>query len=173
MFVSEEIEGRTAVTLMSKPVSRRQFLLGKFVGILLGIMLMFGLLGVWFEGIMIYKAWLDRVEWFDYINPTPTTVPWVTTLLGKMALSGPSLDILRGLGFWANLTFQSLPGLILSFFLVIVLVALAVALATRVPMVVNLCAVLAVYFLANLSPVLVSVSEKARHQADSGAVARS
>ena len=26
--ISEEIEGRTAVTLMSKPVSRRQFLLG-------------------------------------------------------------------------------------------------------------------------------------------------
>src|SRR5262249_25963716 len=33
--VSEEIEGRTAVTLMSKPVTRRQFLLGKFFGILL------------------------------------------------------------------------------------------------------------------------------------------
>src|SRR5206468_2383340 len=35
MSISEEIEGRTAVTLMSKPVSRRQFLLGKFAGILL------------------------------------------------------------------------------------------------------------------------------------------
>src|SRR5947208_2308932 len=33
--VSDEIEGRTAVTLMSKPVTRRQFLLGKFLGILL------------------------------------------------------------------------------------------------------------------------------------------
>src|SRR5262249_7125597 len=33
--VSEEIEGRTAVTLMSKPVTRRQFLLGKYFGILL------------------------------------------------------------------------------------------------------------------------------------------
>ncbi len=32
MSISEEIEGRTAVTLMSKPVSRRQFLIGKFVG---------------------------------------------------------------------------------------------------------------------------------------------
>ena len=35
MSISEEIEGRTAVTLMSKPVTRRQFLLGKFLGILL------------------------------------------------------------------------------------------------------------------------------------------
>ena len=30
MSISEEIEGRTAVTLMSKPVNRRQFLIGKF-----------------------------------------------------------------------------------------------------------------------------------------------
>jgi ABC-2 family transporter protein len=33
--ISEEIEGRTAITLISKPLSRRQFLLGKFFGILL------------------------------------------------------------------------------------------------------------------------------------------
>src|SRR5438105_15159854 len=38
--VSEEIEGRTAVTLMSKPISRRQFLLGKFSGLLLASLLM-------------------------------------------------------------------------------------------------------------------------------------
>ena len=35
--ISEEIEGRTAITLMSKPVSRRQFLLGKYVGIFLSL----------------------------------------------------------------------------------------------------------------------------------------
>ena len=50
LSISEEIEGRTAVTLMSKPVSRRQFLLGKFVGILLATLLMIGLLGSYFEG---------------------------------------------------------------------------------------------------------------------------
>src|SRR5947209_3790458 len=46
MSISEEIEGRTAITLMSKPVSRRQFLLGKFFGILLAALLMTGLIGV-------------------------------------------------------------------------------------------------------------------------------
>src|SRR5262245_18811090 len=46
MSVHEEIEGRTAVTLMSKPVTRRQFLLGKFFGILLAGLLMTLLLGV-------------------------------------------------------------------------------------------------------------------------------
>src|SRR5262245_66403394 len=33
--VNEEIEGRTAITVMSKPVSRRQFFIGKYLGILL------------------------------------------------------------------------------------------------------------------------------------------
>ncbi len=32
--VSDEIEGRTALTLLSKPVGRRQFILGKFLGVL-------------------------------------------------------------------------------------------------------------------------------------------
>ena len=32
--IADEIEGRTALTLLSKPVGRRQFILGKFLGIL-------------------------------------------------------------------------------------------------------------------------------------------
>ena len=60
--ISEEIEGRTAVTLMSKPVSRRQFLLGKFLGILLASLLMFALLGWVFEGLLPIKSWLDRLD---------------------------------------------------------------------------------------------------------------
>src|SRR5258708_6544058 len=35
MSITEEIEGRTAITVMSKPVSRRQSLLGKYIGMLL------------------------------------------------------------------------------------------------------------------------------------------
>jgi hypothetical protein len=33
--VSEEIEGRTAITVMSKPINRRSFLFGKFFGVLM------------------------------------------------------------------------------------------------------------------------------------------
>ena len=50
MLISEEIEGRTAITLMSKPVSRRQFLLGKFVGLLLAALAMTGILSWFFDG---------------------------------------------------------------------------------------------------------------------------
>ena len=165
IFVSEEIEGRTAVTLMSKPVSRRQFLLGKFVGIMLAILLMFGLLGCSFEGVLLYKHWFDRLD------PKPMP-PWVMALLAKLAVPAGPADFLRGVGIWADHTFETMPGLILSMWLVSVLVALAVALATRVPMVVNLCVILSVYFLANLSPVLVTIGQKAKDAKDAGAVAQ-
>ena len=45
--ISDEIEGRTALTLLSKPVRRRQFILGKFLGILWPVLLLFVLLGLW------------------------------------------------------------------------------------------------------------------------------
>src|SRR5262245_14365339 len=51
LSISEEIEGRTAITVMSKPVSRRQFMLGKYAGIILAALFMFGVLGVLFEGV--------------------------------------------------------------------------------------------------------------------------
>src|SRR5438094_9137852 len=59
MSISEEIEGRTAITVMSKPVSRRHFLLGKFVGILSAAMFMTGLLAWYFQGMMLFKMWFD------------------------------------------------------------------------------------------------------------------
>src|SRR5947209_6450223 len=55
MSVSEEIEGRTAVTLMSKPVTRRQFLLGKFFGIFAAGWFMTVLLA----GVFILALWCE------------------------------------------------------------------------------------------------------------------
>ena len=43
--VAEEIEGKTAITLLSKPINRRQFIVGKFLGIEIGVLAMFLLLG--------------------------------------------------------------------------------------------------------------------------------
>ena len=45
LSIADEIEGRTALTLLSKPVGRRQFILGKFVGILVPVAIMFLVLG--------------------------------------------------------------------------------------------------------------------------------
>ena len=35
--IADEIEGKTAMTLLSKPINRRQFVLGKFVGIMVAV----------------------------------------------------------------------------------------------------------------------------------------
>src|SRR3954466_11588192 len=53
--VAEEIEGKTAITLLSKPINRRQFILGKFLGIELGVLAMFLILGTLFELGVWYK----------------------------------------------------------------------------------------------------------------------
>ncbi len=155
LFVTDEIEGRTAVTLMSKPVSRRQFLLGKFAGIILAAGVLFALLGTYFEGVLLFKHWWDKLD------PEPTPV-WVASTLESLNLPGEATDLLRGVGLWTSHTLDALPGLVLAFSQVMVLVAIAVSLATRVPMVVNLTVVLVVYFLANLTPVLGTIAESAK-----------
>ena len=62
MSISEEIEGRTAVTLMSKPVSRRQFLLGKYLGILLAGADRHGGLGWFFDWMLLFMRWYASVD---------------------------------------------------------------------------------------------------------------
>jgi ABC-type transport system involved in multi-copper enzyme maturation permease subunit len=155
MSISEEIEGRTAVTLMSKPVSRRQFLVGKFLGIALAAGVLFVLLGTYFEGIVLFKHWWDKMD--------PEATPlWVVETLQQWALPGVATDFLRGVGLWTHLTLDTAPGLILGFAQVMVLIAIAVTLATRVPMVVNLVVVVVIFNLAHLTPVLVSMGYQAQ-----------
>jgi ABC-type transport system involved in multi-copper enzyme maturation permease subunit len=165
LFVSEEIEGRTALTLMSKPVSRRQFLLGKFVGILLACAALFGFLGLWFEGVLLFKAWFDRAD------PVPPPA-WLTDTLTRWQLPPATDQLLLGAGRWLAHTLETLPGLLLCFLQVMVLVAVSVTLATRLPMVVNLVAVLVLFLVSHLTPVLVLIGNKAERDNPASPVAR-
>jgi ABC-type transport system involved in multi-copper enzyme maturation permease subunit len=165
MFVSDEIEGRTAVTLMSKPVSRRQFLLGKFAGILLACLLMFGLLGTHFEGCLLLKRYLEKMD----ALPLPG---WVTSATDNNGLTDLSNDFLRGIGFWAGLTIDALPNFVLTFCQVMVLVSLAVALATRVPMIPNLTAVGLIFLASHITPLLVGTGRKAQEHNPGSIVAQ-
>lgn len=170
MSISEEIEGRTAVTLMSKPVSRRHFLVGKFLGILLAAGVLFALLGIYFEGVTLFKPWWDRSEqpWWGQENQTVVirnenpAPPWIMSTLQAWDLPGSSTDLLRGVFLWTHLMLDIAPGLVLGFSQVMVLVAIAVSLATRVPMVVNLVVVVVLFFMAHLAPVLVSIGFEAQ-----------
>jgi hypothetical protein len=180
MSISEEIEGRTAVTLMSKPVSRRHFLIGKFLGIALAAGVLFALLGTYFEGVTLFKPWWDKSDqpWWSQENvsvvipnenPAPT---WIMNILHRWALPGATSDVLRGIGLWTHLMLDIAPGLILGFSQMMVLVAIAVSLATRVPMVVNLVAVVVLFFLAHLAPVLVQIGNEAQRANPGAAVSQ-
>ena len=179
LSIGEEIEGRTAITVISKPVSRRQFMLGKYVGIILAGLFMFGLLAAYFEGMLLLKHWWDKLEPFNQAVESQTAtqqtwigvVPipaWVNDWSERWASNDQMRAVLRGVGHWLAHTADTLPALVLCFSQVMVLVGLAVALATRLPMAVNLLAVLAVYFLAHLTPVLVAISRFGRVQGAGG-----
>ena len=151
MSISEEIEGRTAVTVMSKPVSRRHFLLGKFAGILLAAMLMTGLLAWFFEGMMWFKTWFDSEQMADpaWVEPGRLALlPWV----------GTAASFILGAGIWLEQGLLILEGTVFGLCQMMVLLAIAVALATRLPMIVNLVTCLLVFFLGHLAQILVVVS---------------
>jgi hypothetical protein len=152
MSISEEIEGRTAITLMSKPVSRRQFLLGKFVGIFVAVLFMVTLLGWAFDWSLVFTHWYQRVD------PLPLPLPLRDLLLAR-SLPHEAADFAHGIDLWNFDAFRTSPGLILGSCQAMVLLAIAVSLATRLPMVVNLVTCLAVYFLGHLTPVLVQIAQ--------------
>jgi ABC-type transport system involved in multi-copper enzyme maturation permease subunit len=128
--VAEEIEGKTAITLLSKPINRRQFIFGKFLGIEFGVLLLFLFLGLIFCGGVYYKYSYDLRE-------------------GAQAAEGAKQI--------AQVT-QVLPGLVLGFLEVTVLTAISVAISTRMPMLVNLVVCISIFFLGHLTPILVAAT---------------
>ncbi len=53
--ISGEIEKRTIYTLFSKPITRQNFFMGKFIGIVLILLLNFFLMSLFFIGLLIFK----------------------------------------------------------------------------------------------------------------------
>jgi magnesium-transporting ATPase (P-type) len=151
MSISEEIEGRTAVTLMSKPVSRRQFLIGKYVGILLSALMMASVLSFAFYGIMLMR--IDRDALPVPVGLEETAKAW-TGRIGE----NPAY-FLYGIGYWIGHVTSLIAGVVLGACQVMVLLAIAVALATRLPMIVNLVICLVIFFLGHLAPILEQLSQ--------------
>ena len=151
--ISEEIEGRTAITLMSKPVSRRQFLLGKFFGILMAALLMTVFLSLAYLFVLWFKPIYDR-------DPFLPPAQWLTRVsTWEPTLGSAPTYLLQGIVWWFYDVVTAYPGVILGFCQVMVLLSIAVALATRLPMVVNLVICLMIFFVGHLTPVLAQVSQ--------------
>jgi hypothetical protein len=168
--ISEEIEGRTAITLMSKPLSRRQFLLGKYIGILLAGLLMTLLLGWLFNWAIYGKRWFDKM---DVLATDREPIPvQLTAFLDAYVPAGVATDFVRGAGMWLFKTQSLVPGLMLGFGQLMVLLAIAVSLATRLPMILNVPICLLLYFLGHLTPVLTDIARRYQAEAGGSAVAQ-
>jgi len=129
--VAEEIEGRTALTVLSKPLTRVQFVLGKFAGLVLVALLVFLVLG---------------------------TILMATTSLKVVydAREGAKLDPV-----WRDCAQEMItvvPGLVLALLETILLAAVSLAVSTRLSMVPNLVICFTVYALGHLVPLIVQSS---------------
>ena len=126
--IADEIEGRTALTLLSKPVGRVQLILGKFLGVLKPVAVLFIILSVVFLATVSYKVVYDTRE---------TSIPDVTSAQCRDQM------------------LQVVPGLVLAFMEAVILSAIGVAVSTRLPMLPNLMICASVYVLGHLVPMLV------------------
>lgn len=129
--VADEIEGRTALTVLSKPLTRRGFFLGKYAGLVLVVTLLVLVLGAVLLGTTSIKVVYDAREsakedplWRDCASEMITVVP----------------------------------GLVLCLFEAIVLASISLAVSTRVGLVPNLVITFGVYVLGHLVPLLVQSS---------------
>ena len=130
--VSDEIEGRTALTVLSKPVSRRSFILGKYTGIMLSVLVLFVIIAAVLLVVISYKPIYDAREntrgdttWQEGLDEVMTTVP------------------VLGLYFMETMAIG----------------AVAVALATRLPLLANFITCFVVYVIGNLTSPLVASSQ--------------
>jgi ABC-type transport system involved in multi-copper enzyme maturation permease subunit len=155
LSVSQEIEGRTAVTLLSKPITRRDFLLGKFAGITLAALFMTMLMSWILVWVILGKTYYDYQPGLTQLPPDPL---WLGELLEKTYGQTMAGDLVRGVGLWHRDVGEALPGLVIGFGQVMTLTAVSVALATRVPMVVNITMCLVIYLLGHLAPIMTEVS---------------
>lgn len=146
--ITNEIEGKTAMTLLSKPINRRQFILGKYIGILQGTLWLLVPLTLFFGLLIFYKVGHDQREMAEEISPFLETIQFA-----GVQIPIPHHDRL-------SVFTQVLPGVVLVFFEIAVLGAVSVAVATRLPMVVNLVTCFAIFVIGNLTPMMVSQSER-------------
>ena len=127
--VSEEIEGRTALTVLSKPVSRRDFILGKFLGIAWSVGWLVLFLGLLMLVVVAYKPLYDARE-------------------------GAAAEAPVWQGCFREMV-EIIPGIALAYLETLVMAALSVAISTRLPMLANFIIVFSIYTLGHLTPLLV------------------
>lgn len=129
--VADEIEGRTALTVLSKPLTRRQFVIGKFIGLALVALLIFMILGA------VLMATTSLKVVYDARESSKTDPLWAECAAEMITI---------------------VPGLVLSLLETILLGAVSLAVSTRLGMIPNLIICFTIYVLGHLVPLIVQSS---------------
>ncbi|GHT10841.1 hypothetical protein FACS1894170_03620 [Planctomycetales bacterium] len=129
--IADELDGKTALMALSKPLSRTKFIIGKYLGVMIAVTLLFLILATFFTNCVSYKCVYDARE--------------------------SSKDIPTAIECFA-VVFEILPGIVLAYLETIILAAVAIALSTRLPLLPNLTLMLIIYLLGNIVPVIVQSS---------------
>ncbi len=135
--VSEEIDGRTALTLLSKPVSRRQFVLGKFAGIAWLVSVLFIMISSVFVVAVAQKPIFDKREGAEFEFEGEQGITWQLLHHEAMAVA---------------------PGILLVYMETLVLTGVSVAISTRLPMVANFMLTFGIWALGHLTPSIMQAS---------------
>jgi hypothetical protein len=147
--VTQELEDRTAVTLLSKPVRRADFLLGKFFGIWLSLL----------PGTLVLAATLLLTLW----TMSLPHLPLGDADLARAASSGRSPFGAAWAATWESFLRPQgavvLQGTMLAIFQAAILAALAVSFAAFFPAVVSAAAVTLAFILGNVSSYMLASVE--------------
>jgi ABC-type transport system involved in multi-copper enzyme maturation permease subunit len=135
--IYDEIEDRTMLTLMSKPVKRWEVVVGKYIGIILSAGLAIAILGT----VMALSTWFRIPN--DYLLNS-------NSLSDIMARETRDYRVMHLTGLACQL--------FLTWLQIDVLVAIAVALSTRFSLVVNLPTVILIYIAGNLTRFLFPIA---------------
>jgi ABC-type transport system involved in multi-copper enzyme maturation permease subunit len=129
--IDEEIENRTMLTLMSKPIARWQVVVGKYFGVLLLCFVVIASLGI-VAGLCSYLRYFDdmRMDYFTVKSPEESAV-----------LDYGNIHAMRAL----------VPAIFLQFLQIATLAAVSVAVSTRFGLAVNITTVVVIYIAANLA----------------------
>ena len=128
--IDEEIENRTMLTLMSKPLARWQVIIGKYLGIVCIVL-------VASVTLMIFAA---GCGWLRYFSDQRIDI-YVATLQGRQQL------------FWDNdrAVLLMIPAFLLEFLEMCTLAAISTAIATRYSLAINMTGIVILYIVANLT----------------------
>ncbi|MHC4606061.1 MAG: hypothetical protein ACYTAF_03915 [Planctomycetota bacterium] len=145
MTVTAELEDRTAVVVLSKPVGRASFLLGKY----------FGLLGAMFAGMFFLALVLFFTIWMGFGMEKLSTTALSDFVLGGRGVWGFVWETLLGLKCHVVLE-----GFILSFLQVAVLAALCVSFAAFFPHIFTVASTALIFIIGNMSAYVLGSIEK-------------